>query len=122
MMAEVEKTLGVGAKREDFRHDIIARIGAWSLDHLNQRPSYADIFPKHFEKLRESYFDARKKLVKKTAEDLLVLVIDGPARLSDRESRERAETMLRNLKEKFAYCDRCAKETVSFLLRKRYSG
>src|SRR5262249_2045967 len=66
MMSEVEKTLGVGAKRDDFRHDIISRIGAWSIDHPNVKPTYSDIFPKHFQLLRESYFEQRKKIVKKT--------------------------------------------------------
>jgi len=122
MMAEVEKTLGIGAKRDDFRHDVISRIGAWSVDHPGQKPSYADIFPKHFTQLRESYFEQRKKLVKKTNEDLLVLLTDGPERLVDKEVRARAEKTLVDLRDQHGYCDRCAKEAVSFLLRKRYAG
>jgi serine protein kinase len=121
MMSEVEKTLGVGAKRDDFRQDVISRIGAWSVDHPNQKPSYADIFPKHFTQLRESYFEQRKKIVKKVNEDLLVLLTDGPDRF-DAQTRQRVEQTLANMKERYGYCDRCAKEAVSFLLRKRYSS
>lgn len=122
MMGEVERTLGVAAKRDDFRHDIISRIGAWSIDHPNQKPIYSEIFPKHFALLRESYFDQRKKLVRKTNEDLLVLLTDGADRIGDREARQRAEQTLANLRDRFGYCERCAKEAASLLLRKRYAS
>jgi predicted Ser/Thr protein kinase len=120
LMGEVEKTLGIGAKKDDFRHEVIARIGAWSIDHPNQKPPYSEVFPKHFSQLRESYFDQRKKVLKKTNEDLLVYLSDGPGRL-DRESRERVELTLRNMRDKYGYCDRCAKDAVSYLLKKRYT-
>jgi serine protein kinase len=120
MMSEVEKTLGVGAKRDDFRQDVISRIGAWSIDHPSQKPSYSEIFPKHFQLLRESYFEQRKKIVKKTNQDLLVLLTDGPERL-ETAARARAESTLANLRERYGYCEKCAKEAVSFLMRKRYA-
>ncbi len=124
MMAEVEKTLGVGPKRDDFRQDMISRIGAWVIEHGpaqgNQKPSYAEIFPKYFSQLRESYFEQRKKILKKNNEDLLVLLTDGPERL-DTQARTRAEQTLRTMKDKYGYCDKCAKEAVSFLMRKRYA-
>ena len=120
LMGEVEKTLGIGAKKDDFRHEVIARIGAWSIDHPNQKPPYGEVFPKHFAQLRESYFEQRKKILKKTNEDLLVYLSDGPGRL-DRESRERVELTLRNMRDKYGYCDRCAKDAVSYLLKKRYA-
>lgn len=121
MMSEVERTLGVGAKRDDFRGDVISRIGAWSIDHPNQKANFAEIFPKHFELLRESYFDQRKKIVKKTNEEILVYLTDGPGRL-DAQSRARVETTLTTMKDKYGYCDQCAREAVSLLLRKRYTS
>jgi predicted Ser/Thr protein kinase len=120
LMSEVEKTLGIGAKKDDFRHEVIARIGAWSIDHPNQKPPYAEIFPKHFSQLRESYFEQRKKILKKTNEDMLVYLAEGGKRL-EREARERVETTLRTMHDKYGYCDRCAKDAVSYLLKKRYA-
>jgi predicted Ser/Thr protein kinase len=120
MMAEVEKTLGVGAKKDDFRHDIISRIGAWSIDNPKKAPSYPEIFPKHFSQLREAYFEQRKKQIKRTVEDLLVLLTDG-AEGMEAKARERAEETLRNLTEKYGYDRASAKEAASFLLRKRYA-
>ena len=76
---------------------------------------------RRFETLRESYFEQRKKIVKRTNEDLLVMLTDGPERL-EKEARARAETTLANMREKFGYCERCAKEAVSLLIRKRYAS
>jgi predicted Ser/Thr protein kinase len=120
LMSEVEKTLGVGAKKDDFRHEVISRIGAWSLDHPNQKPNYGDVFPRHFAALRESYFEQQKKVLKKTNEEMLVYLAEGPSRL-DKESLARVEITLRNLTDRFGYCEKCAKDAVSYLLRKRYA-
>jgi predicted Ser/Thr protein kinase len=124
MMSDVEKTLGVGPKREDFRHEVISRIGAWSIEHPGQKIEYVQVFPRQLQQLREAYFEQRKKLLKKTNEDLLVYLADGRdatrARL-DRDSFDRVETTLDNLQKKYSYCPRCAKDAVSYLLRKRYA-
>ncbi|MSP59434.1 MAG: serine protein kinase PrkA [Myxococcales bacterium] len=126
LMAEVERTVGATAGKgsaEEGRRDVIARIGAWSIDHPNQKPDYAQVFPRQFQQLRDAYFELNKKLVKKTALDLLVFLTDGAGSLSsvDKESRERVETTLKNLKERFGYCEKCAREAVSYLSRRRYT-
>ena len=121
MMSSLEKTLGVTGKKDEFRGDFIQRIGAWSIDHPGQKPNLAEVFPKHFTTLRESYFEQSKKLIKKTNEDLLILLTDGPGRLGDKDARERAETTLANLKAR-GYCDKCAKEMAGLLMRKRYAS
>jgi predicted Ser/Thr protein kinase len=120
MMSGLEKTLGVSGRRDEFRSDVIQKIGAWSVDHPGQKPSLTSIFPKHFATLRESYYEQQKKIVRKTNEDLLVLLTDGADKIGDREAQKRAETTLRNL-EKRGYCEKCAREACSLLLRKRYA-
>jgi serine protein kinase len=62
-------------------------------------------------------------VVKKTNEDLLQYLADGPERLRtrlDREAFDRVETTLSNLKSQYGYCEHCARDAVSYLLRKRY--
>ena len=39
----------------------------------------------------------------------------------DREAFDRVETTLRNMKTSCGYCDNCARDAVSYLLRKRYT-
>jgi serine protein kinase len=124
MMVEVEKTLGVAPKRDDARHEIISRVGAWSIEHPGQKIDYALVFPRQLQQLRDAYFEQRKKLLKKTNEELLMYLADGADKTRGRiekESFERVETTLRNLEERYAYCRNCAKDAVSYLLRKRYT-
>jgi predicted Ser/Thr protein kinase len=124
MMSEVEKTLGMGQKRDDFRHEVISRIAAWSIEHPGQKVDYAQVFPRQLQQLREAYFEQRKKILKKTNEEILMYLADGPekARLHlTREAFERVETTLTNMKSRYGYCEQCTKDTVSFLLRRRYS-
>ncbi len=125
MMTEVEKTLGVGPKRDDFRHEVISRIGAWSIEHPGQKLDFSNVFPRQLQQLREAYFEQRKKVLKKTNEDLLAYLAEGAApskgRL-DRESFERVEITLGNLQSRYGYCPKCARDAVSYLLRKRYAS
>jgi predicted Ser/Thr protein kinase len=124
LMGDVEKTIGVQQKPDDWRRELISRIGAWSLEHPGQKIDYAQVFPRQLQLLRDSYFEQRKKVVKKTIEDTLVYLADGAdkvrARL-DRESFERVETTLRTLETKYGYCNRCSRDAISYLLRRRYT-
>lgn len=125
MMSELERTLGVGQKRDDFRHEVISRIAAWSIEHPGQKIDYAVVFPRQLQQLREAYFEQRKKVVKKTLDDLLQYLADGADKLKlrlDREAFERVETTLSNLTARYGYCPNCARDAVSYLLRKRYAG
>lgn len=123
MMTEVERTLGMGQKRDDYRHEVIGKIASWSIDHPGQKIDYGTVFPRQLQQLREAYFDQRKKLVKKTVDDVLQFLTDGADKMRnriDKEAFERVETTIRNMKEKFGYCDHCARDAVSYLMRKRY--
>jgi len=128
MMSEVERTLAVGTtpgqvRTEEFRRDVISRIAAWSIDHPQERLDYALVFPRQFQLLREAYFNERRKTIRKTIEDVLVFLAEGkPPAGVDGEARQRVETTVTNLRSRYGYCEKCAKEAVSFLLRKRYSA
>jgi serine protein kinase len=120
MMAEVESILEMSGRRDEFRREVISRIGAWSVDHPRQKPDYEKIFPRPILALRESFFEERKKQVRKINEDLLVLLTDGPEKMQP-EAAAAASTTLAVMKSRFGYCDNCAKDAVLALIRKRYS-
>jgi predicted Ser/Thr protein kinase len=119
-MNEVEKILGTQNRRDEFRREVISRIGAWSLDHPGQRPDYERIFPRPIAELRESFFEQRKRQVKKIAHDLLVYLTDGAAKMEPDAAAD-AERTLGVLKSRFNYCDFCARDAVLALVRKRYA-
>lgn len=120
MMADIERMLEVTNRRDEFRREVITRIGAWSIDHPRQRPDYEKIFPRPIAELREAFFNDRKKQVRKINDDLLVLLTDGPAKMQP-DAATAAQTTLDNLKNRFGYCENCAKDAVLALVRKRYS-
>jgi len=120
LMAEVERLLGVrssGVAPADFRGEVITKIGAWSLDNPGKRPDYERIFPGPIADLRESFFGERKRQVNRINQDLLVYLVDGPDKMSA-EAVTAVRTTLDNLKNRFGYCDKCAKDAVLALLKK----
>ena len=116
-MLEVGNSEG---KREEFRRDVIAKIGAWSIDNQGRRPDYEEIFPGPIVRLREAFFGDRKIQIKKINEDLLVMMTDGAGRLAP-DAAAATESTLAAMKSRFGYCDHCAKDAVVALVRKRYS-
>jgi len=120
LMADVERLLGIrasGMAAAGFRGEVIAKIGAWSLDNPGKRPDYERIFPRPIADLREAFFSERKRQVTKINQDLLVYLVDGPDSMAP-EAVAAVRTTLDNLKQRFGYCDKCAKDAVLALLRK----
>jgi hypothetical protein len=101
----------------DFRGEVISKIGAWSLDNRGQRPDYERIFPRPIADLRESFFSERKRQVTRINQDLLVYLVDGPDQMLP-DAVTAVRTTLDTLKQRFGYCDKCAKDAVLALLKK----
>jgi predicted Ser/Thr protein kinase len=120
LMLEVERILEMHNRREEFRREVIAKVGAWSIDHPRQRPDFERIFPRQISELREAFFTDRKKQVRRINEDLLVLMTDGPAKMAADQAAT-AQATLASLRTRYSYCDRCAKDAVLALVRKRYT-
>src|SRR5690606_8738621 len=120
MMRDVEKTLEVSGRSDDFRADLIAKIGAWSLDHPSQKPDYSSIFQDHFKRIRDAAFEERKRTVQAGVADLLRLVTGNESVLTV-EGRKRAQTTLDNLISRFGYSADSARDAVMLLVRSRYS-
>jgi predicted Ser/Thr protein kinase len=122
-MGDIERMLEVGpsdGRREEFRREVIAKVGAWSLDNLGRRPDYEQIFPGPIGRLREAFFTDRRKQIRKINEDLLVFLVDGPGQMLP-EAVTAVRSTLENLKSRFGYCEHCAKDAVLALVRKRYT-
>ena len=120
LMGEVERILEIGTDSKNFRHDLIAKIGAWSLDHPDKKPTYASIFADHFRRLKAAYFAERRKQVRKELEELLVLLAEDGAGL-DAEATSRTTATRNRLIENLGYQDESIRDTVSLLLRHRYT-
>lgn len=118
-LAEVEKTLEVAGKPEDFRGGLIAKIGAWSLDHKGEKPVPTEIFPDLVKKLRDAYFERHRKAITAGVTDLVTLLtVDGAGLAA--EARARAERALATLCERHGYQRDSARDLVGLLARTRY--
>ncbi len=119
MMTEVEANLAVGEDRKSFRNSLIGRIGAWSLDHPNQKPQYHVIFATHFKKLREAYFSDRRRAVAKGIGDALAVLSGDGGSLAPAE-RKQADATIATLLGDFGYSEESARDTVELVGRTLY--
>ena len=120
-MGEIEKVLvQEGEKPEDFRKSVIGTIGARSLENPDQIPDFGSIFKSYIEMLKEDFYTRRRKDLRKINENFLRYTSDERAGLDDDE-REQVEHMLETLEKSYGYCANCARDTVAYLLKKRYA-
>ncbi|HUQ07814.1 MAG TPA: hypothetical protein VM261_35210 [Kofleriaceae bacterium] len=119
MLKEVEKTLEAPGKAEDYRGSLIARIGAWSLDHKGEKPVLAEIFAEQLKKLRDAYFERHKKAISHGVTELVqFLTADGAGLAPD--AVVRAERALAVLEQRFGYARESARDLVALMARARY--
>ncbi|MGE0545472.1 MAG: serine protein kinase PrkA [Kofleriaceae bacterium] len=119
MMKEVERELEISGRADDFRQSLIAKIGAWSLDHRGQKPVLSEIFSDLLRKLRDAYFEKHKKTIAKGISDLVMLVSGNEGSLSA-EARARAEAALATLMNRHGYTRESARDLVGALASMRY--
>jgi predicted Ser/Thr protein kinase len=106
------------AEKEAFRQNIISQVGVWSLDHPKEKVVYARVFPDFWRKMEKHYYESQKSLLTKMSDALLVYDTEGDDPHS--EGSKLARQTINNMKSKFGYCENCAKEVVSFLMKQRY--
>jgi predicted Ser/Thr protein kinase len=125
MMREVEGLLGVKAKHDDHRRGLISTIAAWAIDHPGEKIVNSVVFPQPMKKLREAVFTDRRKAVALVVRDLVGMLRDGQrgqsreAGATLREEQRRNATFALTRLRGMGYCDSCALDAASALLRAR---
>ena len=106
--------------RASFRRGLISAIGAFRLDHPDgQEIDYVAIFPDLFRRLRDHYFEERKRQLRRSRENVLRYLSDERASLDDKAKRQ-VEDTLRVMRDRYGYCEQCAQDAILFLMRRRY--
>ena len=120
-MGEIERVLmAEGERAQDFRRSVIGTIGARALESAQATPDYGEIFKAYLQRLREDFYAKRKKVLRRMLETFLRYASDERGKLDDKE-RAHAKDMLTALEGRYGYCERCARDTVAYLLKKRYA-
>jgi hypothetical protein len=78
----------------------------------------ARVFPDHLGTLRASYYAEHQKRVARVARAILARLAGDS--IGDEEAMKAADEALEVLRDRFDYCDECAREMVADLMRKRY--
>ncbi len=133
MMREIEALLGVRAKNEDYRRSLISTIAAWAIDHPGEKIINSVVFPQPMKRLRETIFTERRKGVALVVRDLVGVLrrrvqasVEGEKKANEgwgelhEEQKKVALEALGRL-EKMGYCEHCALDAASALLRARYN-
>ena len=120
MMAQTEAiVMGGGEDRREFRRALISTVGAHRLDHPEGEIDYSQIFPDLFRRLRDHFFDERKRTLRKNSERVLRYLGEEREQLSGKDV-EVVEKMLQAMKDRYGYCHCCARDALVSLLGKRY--
>ena len=119
LMTEVEKTLEVPGDAEEFRGGLIAKIGAWSLDHRGEKPVFSLIFGDHLKKLKDAYFERHRKAIARGVEALVGVLTGNEGGYSE-DQLAVARTARDTLIERFGYREESARDLVTQMTRLRY--
>jgi len=110
-----------GEDAGDFRRGLIATIGAHRLDNPDSgEMDYARIFPDLFRRLRDHFFEERKRVLRKNKENILKYLSEDRNQLSNKEQQQ-VESTLKEMASRYGYCEACAKDAILFVMRKRYA-
>ncbi len=122
IMAEVEGVIRTGDQNaEEFRKNLISRIGAYALDAEKQgekiegKPDYSKVFPTMFDKLRTNFMEKRKELINHNIETYFAAHDGRKLQPKDEEMVQRMKTNMKEL----GYCDSCAQECMAYLQKRR---
>ncbi|HEY8206145.1 MAG TPA: serine protein kinase PrkA [Myxococcaceae bacterium] len=121
-MGEMEAiVMPKGEDAGDFRRGLIASIGAHRLDNPDAgEMDYARIFPDLFRRLRDHFFEERKRVLRKNKENILKYLSEDRNQLSNKEQQQ-VESTLKEMTSRYGYCEACAKDAILFVMRKRYA-
>jgi predicted Ser/Thr protein kinase len=128
MMREIEGYLGVTKAHDDHRRHLISTAAAWAIDHPGEKVVNATVFAQPIKKLRDAVFADRRKAVALLVRDLVGILRDRRSgKATDKlaeglveEQRRNALAALDRLKG-MGYCESCALDAGSALLRARYA-
>jgi predicted Ser/Thr protein kinase len=118
MMREVERLLGARSATEDFRRHTIATIAAWAIDHPGLKIEPTIVFPDEIRAMKEAIFQGLLVKVASIVRDVAILVREGGDGL-DEARKASARGMISRLEARYGYCEHCAADLASQLVRTR---
>jgi predicted Ser/Thr protein kinase len=118
LMNEVEQVIGIKEKPGVWRKSLIFRIAAWAIEHPRQPIAYQELFRDIFKALKTAYYKKRESSVALIEEHILRFGTDDWISVP-RPMQRQVKRALARMKVKYGYCEACAKEVLSYVLKHR---
>jgi serine protein kinase len=121
LFRRIEDILEVKDAKE-FRRNLISNVAAFAIDHPGQRLEPQLIFPRHVERVKETYFLERRSLIATMLRDMLSLLSDPSQQpVLEEDRRLAAQAALDRIISDYGYCQQCARACLGELLKARYA-
>jgi serine protein kinase len=121
LFRRIEDILEVKDAKE-FRRNLISNVAAFAIDHPGQPLEPQLIFPRHVERVKETYFLERRSQIAIMLRDMLSLLSDPSQQPVLEEDRRRAaQAALDRIIADYGYCQQCARACLGELLKARYA-
>ncbi len=118
LMERVEKLIEIQDEPRTFRHNLIQRIAAHAIGRPGERLEVREIFADIFKALRAGFYKQQDKQIERLLMDMLRYDTEEWNSIEPARQREAQQTIER-LIEEYGYCTACAKEAISFVLKRR---
>jgi serine protein kinase len=120
---EFESHIYVNEAPEKFRSNLIARLGAYSLDNPGKAIVYTKVFDDIVKMLQESFRKEQQKIIQKLGKNLVIYLSEKngtPTASLSQENRQHILNVLTNMEKKYGYSERGAITLLQYLLKKSY--
>ena len=118
LMNEVEQVIAIKEKPAVWRKSLIFRIAGWAIEHPRQPIAYQELFRDIFRALKAAFYKKRESSVAQIEEHILRFgTEDWPS--VPRALQKQVIRALARMKVKYGYCEMCAKEVLSYVLKHR---
>jgi serine protein kinase len=123
---EFEVNVGLSESAERFRSDLIARLGAYSLDNPGRAIVYTDVFDDIVRQLQESFRKEQAKQITRVSKGLVFYLDEMKGGLKSNsltpENRQLIDNILTGMNKKYGYTSNGAITLLQHLLKKRYDS
>ncbi|HXH31117.1 MAG TPA: hypothetical protein VNJ01_09930 [Bacteriovoracaceae bacterium] len=122
---EFESNVHMNEASDKFRSNLIARLGAYSLDHPGKPIVYSEVFEDLVHLLQESFRKEQKKIIDKIGKNLMLYLSEkkeGVSHSLDQDVRESIATIINTLQSKYHYSENGAISSLQYLLKMRYDS
>jgi serine protein kinase len=123
---EFEKSINLNEAPENFRSQLLSRLGAYSLDNPGKKLVYQDVFPNLSDKLQESFRAEQKKVIQVISRNVVFYEAELIEKDSmsnsplSKENRDQIEVVLDNLQKNHGHSKLGAITVLKALIKERY--